>query len=70
MYDKLVTKKGLFKLKSNVGSTFSQIKISDEQDKPLVIVPIFTASAYSENGFYEFFTEDGVILVQQPKLYQ
>ena len=55
VYDKLLTKKGLFKLKSNVGSTFSQIKISDEQDKPLVIVPIFTASAYSENGFYDFY---------------
>jgi len=55
VYDKLVTKKGLFKLKSNVGSTFSQIKISDEENKPLVIVPIFTASAYGENGFYEFF---------------
>ena len=54
-YDKLLAKKGLFKLKSNVGSTFSQIEISDEQDKPLVIVPIFTASAYGENGFYEFF---------------
>ena len=55
VYDKLLAKKGLFKLKSNVGSTFSQIEISDEQDKPLVIVPIFTASAYGENGFYEFF---------------
>ena len=55
VYDKLSTKKGLFKLKSNVGSTFSQIKISDEENKPLVIVPIFTASAYAENGFYEFF---------------
>ena len=30
VYDELLTKKGLFKLKSNVGSTFSQIKISDE----------------------------------------
>jgi len=55
VYDELLTKKGLFKLKSNVGSTFSQVEISDEQDKPLVIVPIFTASAYGENGFYEFF---------------
>ena len=54
VYDKLLTKKGLFKLKSNVGSTFSQIKISDEQNKPLVIIPIFTASAYSTNGFYDF----------------
>ena len=55
VYDELSTKKGLFKLKSNVGSVFSQIKISDEENKPLVIVPIFTASAYAENGFYEFF---------------
>ena len=55
VYDELLTKQGLFKLKSNVGSTFSQIKISDEENKPLVIVPIFTASAYAENGFYEFF---------------
>ena len=38
-----------------MGSLFSQIKISDEENKPLVIVPIFTASAYAENGFYEFF---------------
>jgi len=55
VYDELSTKKGLFKLKSNVGSIFSQIKISDKENKPLVIVPIFTASAYAENGFYEFF---------------
>ena len=55
VYDELSTKKGLFKLKSNVGNAFSQIKISDEENKPLVIVPIFTASAYAENGFYEFF---------------
>ena len=55
VYDELLTKKGLFKLKSNVGDTFSQVKISDEESKPLVIVPIFTASAYAENGFYEFF---------------
>ena len=57
VYDKLITKKGFFKLKSNVGSTFSQIKISDEQNKPLVIVPIFTASAYSTNGFYDFYKQ-------------
>jgi len=31
VYDELSTKKGLFKLKSNVGSIFSQIKISDEE---------------------------------------
>lgn len=53
--DTLFTKHALFELKSNVGSNFSQIEISDKQDKPLVIVPIFTASAYAENGFYEFF---------------
>ena len=55
VYDKLLTKKGLFKLKSNVGSTLSQIKISDEENKSLIIIPIFTASAYSENGFYDFY---------------
>ena len=53
--DTLFTKHALFELKSNVESNFSQIEISDKQDKPLVIVPIFTASAYAENGFYEFF---------------
>ena len=57
IYDKLVTKKGLFKLKSNLGNTFSEIKISDEENKPLVVVPIFTASAYATNGFYEFYKQ-------------
>ncbi len=57
VYDKLITKKGLFKLKPNLGSSFSEIKISDEQNKPLVIIPVFTASAYSTNGFYDFYTQ-------------
>ena len=57
IYDKLVTKKGLFKLKSNLGNTFSEIKISDEENKPLVVIPIFTASAYATNGFYEFYKQ-------------
>ena len=57
VYDKLITKKGLFKLKPNLGSSFSEIKISDEQNKPLVIIPVFTASAYSTNGFYDFYKQ-------------
>jgi hypothetical protein len=55
--DKLVTKKGLFALKSNLGNIVSEIKITDEQNKPLVIIPIFTASAYAENGFYDFYKQ-------------
>tara|TARA_B110000438_G_scaffold64008_1_gene64560 strand:- start:173 stop:1114 length:942 start_codon:yes stop_codon:yes gene_type:complete len=57
VYDKLLTKKGLFKLKPNLGSIFSEVKISNEQNKPLVIIPIFTASAYSTNGFYDFYKQ-------------
>jgi len=57
VYDKLLTKKGLFKLKPNLGSIFSEVKILDEQNKSLVIIPIFTASAYSTNGFYDFYKE-------------
>jgi len=57
VYDKLLTKKGVFKLKPNLGTIYSGIKISDEQSKPLVIIPIFTASANSTNGFYDFYRQ-------------
>ena len=40
-----------------MGTAFSEIKILDKENKPLVIIPIFTASAYSTNGFYDFYKE-------------
>lgn len=47
--------KGTFKLKPNFSDTYSEIGVYDEKNKPLVIIPVYTASAYSKNGFYDFY---------------
>jgi hypothetical protein len=47
--------KGTFKLKPNFSDIYSEIGVYDEKNKPLVIIPIYTASAYSKNGFYDFY---------------
>lgn len=48
--------KGTFKLKPNLSETYSEIGVYDEKNKPLVIIPVYTASAYSKNGFYDFYS--------------
>jgi hypothetical protein len=47
--------KGTFKLKPNLSDTYSEIGVYDEKNKPLVIIPVYTASAYAKNGFYDFY---------------
>jgi len=47
--------KGTFKLKPNLSETYSEIGVYDEKNKPLVIIPVYTASAYAKNGFYDFY---------------
>ena len=47
--------KGTFQLKPNFSEIYSEIGVYDEKNKPLVIIPVYTASAYSENGFYDFY---------------
>ncbi len=47
--------KGTFQLKPNLSDTYSEIGVYDEKNKPLVIIPVYTASAYAKNGFYDFY---------------
>ena len=48
-------KKGVFVLKPELTEIYNQIGVYHEENKSVIIIPIFTASAYSENGFYDFY---------------
>jgi hypothetical protein len=54
-FGKPALKKGVFLLKPELTDIYSQIGVYDMQNKPIIIIPVFTASAYSENGFYDFY---------------
>jgi hypothetical protein len=47
--------KGTFRLKPNLSDTYSEIGVYDEKNKSLFIIPVYTASAYAKNGFYDFY---------------
>ncbi|GBL41223.1 hypothetical protein EMGBD3_05910 [Nitrosarchaeum sp.] len=47
--------KGTFQLKPELTDTYADIGVYDRKTKPLFIIPLFTASAYSKNGFYDFY---------------
>ncbi len=47
--------KGTIRLKPELTDTYAEIGVYDEKNKPLFIIPVYTASAYSENGFYDFY---------------
>ena len=53
--EKLVIRKATFELKSELTSLYNEIGVYDQKVKPLVIVPIFTGSAYAPLGFYDFY---------------
>ena len=42
-------------LKDDLSEVYEKIGVYDKKNKPLVIIPTFTASAYSEPGFYTFY---------------
>ena len=42
-------------LKDEHSETYKKIGVDDTKSKPLFIIPTFTASAYSEPGFYTFY---------------
>ena len=52
---KQIPMKATFQLKPNLSDTYSEIGVYDEKNKPLFIIPIYTASAYARNGFYDFY---------------
>lgn len=55
-FGKPALKKGVFVLKPELTEIYNEIGVFDQKIKPLVIIPIFTASAYAPLGFYDYFT--------------
>ena len=49
--------KATFGLKSELAETYNQIGVFDQEEKPLVIIPTFTSSAYAPFGFYDYYNE-------------
>ena len=54
-FGKPALKKGVFVLKPELTEIYNQIGVYDEENKPVIIIPIFTASAYAPLGFYDFY---------------
>jgi hypothetical protein len=52
---KKIPMKGTFRLKPELTETYDKIGVYDQKNKPLFIIPVYTASAYSKNGFYDFY---------------
>ncbi len=52
---KQIPMKATFQLKPDLADVYSEIGVYDKKNKPLFIIPLFTASAYSKNGFYDFY---------------
>ena len=48
--------KATFGLRSELTETYNQIGVFNQENKPLVIIPTFTASAYAPFGFYDYFS--------------
>ena len=54
-FGKPALKKGVFVLKPESTEIYNEIGVYDQKIKPLVIIPIFTASAYAPLGFYDYY---------------
>ncbi len=52
---KQIPMKATFQLKPDLADVYSEIGVYDKKNKPLLIIPVYTASAYSKNGFYDFY---------------
>lgn len=55
---KIIPLKVTFGLNSKFADTYKEIGVYELENKPLVVVPLFTASAYAKNGFYDFFKKN------------
>ena len=54
---KSIPLKATFGLKSDLTETYNQMGFFDQEEKPLVIIPTFTGSAYAPFGFYNYYNE-------------
>ena len=48
-------RKATFALHEELNNTYDEIGVYHKDEKSVFIIPIFTASAYAKNGFYDFF---------------
>ena len=46
-----------FVLKNELAQTYNEIGVFDDDEKSVFIIPIFTASAYLKNGFYDYYSK-------------
>ena len=49
--------KASYGLKSELKEIYDEIGVFDQEIKPLVIIPTFTASAYAPFGFYDYYSQ-------------
>jgi len=47
-----------FELRPNLQETYNKIGLFKEPQNTIVVVPLFTASAYMENGFYDYYDNE------------
>lgn len=52
---KQIPMRATFQLNPDLADVYSEIGVYDKKNKPLFIIPLFTASAYAKNGFYDFY---------------
>jgi hypothetical protein len=52
---KSIPLKASFALKPELKEIYDEIRILEQEEKALVIIPIFTASAYAPFGFYDYY---------------
>ena len=54
---KSIPMKATFALKPELKEIYDEIGVFEQDKKPLVIIPSFTASAYAPMGFYDYYAE-------------
>ena len=54
---KILPLKATFGLKEELEQRYNEIGFFNDEDKPIFIIPTFTASAYLKNGFYDFYNK-------------
>jgi len=47
-----------FELRPNLAETYNKIGLFADSQNTIVIVPIFTATAYSQPGFYDYYSQE------------
>lgn len=54
---KIIPLKAEFELKEDMEEKYKELGFFDNTQKPVFVIPTFTASAYSKNGFYDYYNQ-------------